>query len=135
MLLFLKKRASLILVPLFSEMPSQLNHNSMLLLKPRWRKRISNDLLFFIPMIPMGLKSATSFGKRSEKRAAPLLALSLTFLEETDFKEPIQKLVGTFYIDDRKGEYSKRLKEWYKKQPKSSRRRKKSTRRFTSSYC
>lgn len=42
---------------------------------------------------------------------------------ETDFSEPIQKLVGTFYLEDRKDEYKKRLKDWYDKQAKNSRTR------------
>ncbi len=44
---------------------------------------------------------------------------------ETDFNEPIQKLVGTFYVEDRKEEYKKRLKEWYEKQGKGGRSRQK----------
>ncbi|MBK7845249.1 MAG: penicillin-binding protein activator [Bdellovibrionales bacterium] len=34
---------------------------------------------------------------------------------QTDFSGPVQRLVGTFYIEDRLEEYKHRLKEWHKK--------------------
>src|SRR5690606_10639495 len=43
---------------------------------------------------------------------------------ETDFRKPIQRLVGTYYIDDREAEYSLYLKDWYLKQPNRSLRKK-----------
>jgi branched-chain amino acid transport system substrate-binding protein len=36
--------------------------------------------------------------------------------QETDFRGPIRRLVGTYYIEDRKAEYSARVKEWFGKQ-------------------
>lgn len=42
--------------------------------------------------------------------------------KETDFRAPIQKLVGTYYTDDRAQEYKSRLEEWQKKTPNKSAR-------------
>ncbi len=36
--------------------------------------------------------------------------------QETDFRGPIRRLVGTYYVEDRKVEYQMRLREWFKKQ-------------------
>ena len=36
--------------------------------------------------------------------------------QETDFRGPIRRLVGTYYMEDRKTEYEGRVKEWFKKQ-------------------
>ncbi|HMN67549.1 MAG TPA: penicillin-binding protein activator [Bdellovibrionales bacterium] len=41
---------------------------------------------------------------------------------ETDFRGPIKRLVGTYYVEDRKSEYSGRVREWFKKQKKISSR-------------
>ncbi len=36
--------------------------------------------------------------------------------QETDFRGPIRRLVGTYYVEDRHDEYQDRVKEWFKKQ-------------------
>ncbi len=36
--------------------------------------------------------------------------------EETDFRAPIRRLVGTYYVEDRKAEYQNRVREWFTKQ-------------------
>jgi ABC-type branched-subunit amino acid transport system substrate-binding protein len=36
--------------------------------------------------------------------------------QETDFRGPIRRLVGTYYVEDRQTEYAARLREWFKKQ-------------------
>lgn len=41
---------------------------------------------------------------------------------ETDFRGPIKRLVGTFYVEDRKQEYQTRVRDWFKKQKKVSAR-------------
>ncbi len=43
---------------------------------------------------------------------------------ETDFRKSVQRLVGTYYIDDRDVEYGLQLKDWYLKQPNRSARKK-----------
>jgi ABC-type branched-subunit amino acid transport system substrate-binding protein len=40
--------------------------------------------------------------------------------KETDFRVPVQKLVGTFYQDDRADEYKLRLREWQDKQTRKT---------------
>lgn len=42
--------------------------------------------------------------------------------KETDFRAPIQKLVGTYYTDDRSYEYKARYEEWKKKVPQQTAR-------------
>ena len=44
--------------------------------------------------------------------------------KETDFRKPIQRLVGTYYMEDREEEYTLRLEEWKEKQPVRSSRKK-----------
>lgn len=39
---------------------------------------------------------------------------------ETDFRGPIKRLVGTYYVESRKAEYSSRLRDWFKKQKRLS---------------
>ncbi len=36
---------------------------------------------------------------------------------ETDFRNPIKKLIGTFYLEDRRSEYNRLLSEWKKENP------------------
>ncbi|MGE0527030.1 MAG: penicillin-binding protein activator [Bdellovibrionales bacterium] len=43
--------------------------------------------------------------------------------DETDFRKPIQRLVGTYYVEDRRHEYQNRLREWFTKQKSLSARR------------
>ncbi len=72
-----------------------------------------------------GVKISNVFWKKVQEKGGKVTGAQSYLPGETDFNEHIQKLVGTFYIADRQKEYSKRLKEWYEKQPKGSRRRKK----------
>jgi ABC-type branched-subunit amino acid transport system substrate-binding protein len=77
------------------------------------------------PNDPYGVKISNVFWKKVQERGGIITGAQSYLPGETDFNEHIQKLVGTFYISDRQDEYSKRLKEWYEKQPKGSRQRKK----------
>ncbi len=72
-----------------------------------------------------GVKISNLFWKKVQEKGGSISGAQSYLPGETDFNEHIQKLVGTFYIADRQEEYSKRLKEWYEKQPKGTRRRKK----------
>lgn len=36
--------------------------------------------------------------------------------QETDFRGPIKRLIGTYYVEDRRTEYEARLRDWFKKQ-------------------
>lgn len=42
--------------------------------------------------------------------------------KETDFRGPIQRLVGTYYTEDRASEYGLRIRAWQEKNPKRSAR-------------
>ncbi|MEM7646507.1 MAG: penicillin-binding protein activator, partial [Pseudomonadota bacterium] len=95
------------------------------LIKTAMEKKNFKRFAILYPNDPYGVKISNLFWKKVRERGGSISGAQAYLPGETDFKEPIQKLVGTFYIDDRQGEYSKRLKEWYEKQPKSSRRRKK----------
>lgn len=72
-----------------------------------------------------GVKISNIFWKKVREKGGTVAGAQSYLAGETDFQEPVQKLIGTFYVDDRKEEYSKRLKEWYEKQPKNARERKK----------
>jgi branched-chain amino acid transport system substrate-binding protein len=71
-----------------------------------------------------GVKISNLFWKKVIEAGGQIKGAQAYAPGETDFKEPIQKLVGTFYVDDRKDEYNKRLREWYEKQGPKGRRRK-----------
>ena len=72
-----------------------------------------------------GVKISNLFWKTVTKHGGSVSGAQSYPPGETDFKEPIQKLVGTFYLEDRKTEYKKRLKEWYEEQGPNKRKRKK----------
>jgi len=68
-----------------------------------------------------GVKLSNIFWKTVAAEGGTVTAAQTYLPGESDFKEPIQKLVGTFYVEDRKREYQKRLAEWNKKQGNSRR--------------
>ncbi len=95
------------------------------LIKTAMTKLNFKRFAILFPNDPYGVKISNLFWKKVKEQGGTISGAQSYLPGETDFNEPIQKLVGTFYIDDRKVEYSKRLKEWYEKQPPNSRRRKK----------
>ncbi|MCB0378498.1 MAG: penicillin-binding protein activator [Bdellovibrionales bacterium] len=72
-----------------------------------------------------GVKISNLFWRKVKERGGTVTGAQAYLPGETDFNEPIKKLVGTFYVEDRQDEYKARLKEWYEKLGKSARRRKK----------
>lgn len=72
-----------------------------------------------------GVKISNLFWKKIREKGGTITGAQSYLPGETDFNEPIRKLVGTFYVEDREEEYGSRLKEWYEKHPKKSRHRKK----------
>jgi branched-chain amino acid transport system substrate-binding protein len=70
-----------------------------------------------------GVQISNLFWKLVKQKGGTIAGAQAYLPGETDFKEPIQKLIGTFYTDDRQDEYKKRLKEWYEKQSPGARRR------------
>ncbi len=77
------------------------------------------------PNDPYGVKMSNLFWKKVNEKGGTVTGAQAYLPGETDFNDSIQKLVGTYYVEDRKIEYEKRLKEWYEKQGHSGRSRKK----------
>ena len=59
-----------------------------------------------------GVEYANLFWDTVEKRGGQITGAQSYNPKETDFNGSIQRLVGTFYIEDRLEEYKLRLKEW-----------------------
>ena len=72
-----------------------------------------------------GVKVSNIFWKKVKEKGGLITGAQTYLPGETDFNEPIQKLIGTFYLDDRKEEYRQRLRKWYRDQSKKGQRRKK----------
>jgi len=72
-----------------------------------------------------GVKISNIFWKMVVEKGGTVSGAQAYPPGETDFNEPIQKLVGTFYLEDRKEEYKQRLKEWHEKEEAAGRRRQK----------
>ncbi len=77
------------------------------------------------PNDPYGVKMSNLFWKKVTSRGGKVTGAQAYLPGETDFNDSIQKLVGTYYVEDRKEEYEKRLKEWYEEEGNSGRTRKK----------
>jgi branched-chain amino acid transport system substrate-binding protein len=69
-----------------------------------------------------GVEFANYFWDEVLARGGKISAVQFYDPKETDFREPIQRLVGTYYLEDRADEYRNRIKEWETEQNKRSRR-------------
>ncbi len=69
-----------------------------------------------------GVEFANLFWDEVLARGGTVAGVQIYNSKETDFRGPIKRLVGTFYLEDRRSEYTSRLKDWYKKQKKISSR-------------
>ncbi len=69
-----------------------------------------------------GVEYANLFWDEVLARGGSISAAQIYNPAETDFRGPVKRLVGTFYVDDRKVEYKNRVTEWFKKQKKVSAR-------------
>ncbi len=69
-----------------------------------------------------GTEFANIFWDEVLARGGSIVAAQPYSNKETDFRYPIQRLVGTFYIEDRAEEYRLRLKEWSDAQAKKTAR-------------
>lgn len=63
-----------------------------------------------------GVEYANLFWDEVLGRGGQITAAQPYASTETDFRNPIRRLVGTYYIDDRKAEYQTRVRDWFKKQ-------------------
>ena len=55
-------------------------------------------------------------------KGGQIVAVQSYTRDETDFRMQVQRLAGTFYRDDRKYEFEKKLEEWKKKQSSCKKR-------------
>lgn len=65
-----------------------------------------------------GTEYANLFWDEVLARGGSIAGAQTYSLTETDFRAQIKRLVGTYYIDDRRAEYSARVREWFRKQKK-----------------
>lgn len=66
------------------------------------------------PNDPYGVEFANIFWDEVLARGGKVTAAQTYGAAETDFRYPVQRLVGTYYIEARKDEYDLRYKEWLK---------------------
>ncbi len=81
-----------------------------------------NRFAILYPNDPYGVEYANIFWDEVTRRGGQINGAQPYPRNERDFKGQIQRLVGTFYIEDRIEEYKLRLKEWEKKQKRVSQR-------------
>ena len=86
------------------------------------------------PNDPYGVEYANLFWDHVLARGGSITGIQSYKSNETDFKGPIKRLVGTFYIDDRIDEYKFRVKEWQKDNLRTA-FKKKSPRGPASTHC
>jgi len=65
-----------------------------------------------------GVEYANLFWDEVLARGGSIAGAQIYNPTETDFRGPIKRLVGTYYVDDRKSEYQARLRDWYRAQKK-----------------
>jgi outer membrane PBP1 activator LpoA protein len=63
-----------------------------------------------------GVEYANIFWDEVLARGGTIAGAQTYNSQETDFRKPIRRLVGTYYIEDRHAEYQQRVKDWFKKQ-------------------
>ena len=66
-----------------------------------------------------GTEYAQLFWNSVLERGGQIVAAQVYTKEETDFREQIQRMIGTFYKEDRKVEFKERLKDWRSQNPNS----------------
>ena len=68
------------------------------------------------PNEPYGVEYANLFWDEVLARGGQVNGAQPYGGNETDFRGPIKRLVGTYYLEDRKAEYQTRVRDWFKKQ-------------------
>lgn len=63
-----------------------------------------------------GVEYANLFWDEVLARGGTIAGAQIYSPQETDFRGPIRRLVGTYYVEDRRVEYQARVREWFKKQ-------------------
>lgn len=75
------------------------------------------------PNDPYGVEFANLFWTAVKSRGGSIAGAQTYASSETDFRAPIKRLTGTFYLEDRKIEYQNRLKTWFQAQGKIGKRK------------
>lgn len=68
-----------------------------------------------------GVEYANLFWDEVNKRGGTIAAAQSYDPKETDFRDSIKRLVGTYYVEDRQTEYKERLKRWMDEHKKGAR--------------
>lgn len=87
-----------------------------LLVKTAMEKLEMKRFAILFPNDAYGVEFTNIFWDEVLARGGEIVAAQPYSTSETDFRAPIQKLVGTYYVDDREEEYRARLAEWAKTQ-------------------
>ncbi len=82
------------------------------------QKGLKNFAILY-PNDRYGIEYAQLFWDSVLARQGQIVAVQTYTKEETDFREQIQRMIGTFYKNDRQAEFNKKLKLWRKKFPNS----------------
>ena len=85
-------------------------------------KSIQRGLKKFAILYPSdryGIEYTQLFWDSVSARGGEIVAVQTYTKQETDFREQIQRMVGTFYKNDRESEFKEKLKLWRKKFPNS----------------
>lgn len=63
-----------------------------------------------------GVEYANLFWTEVLKRGGQIVGAQPYSPRETDFRAPVKRLVGTYYLEDRQTEYKNRVRDWFKAQ-------------------
>ncbi|HEX4924095.1 MAG TPA: penicillin-binding protein activator [Bdellovibrionales bacterium] len=83
-------------------------------------KRKMTKFAILYPNDSYGVEFANLFWDEVLARGGKITAAQTYDPKETDFRIPIRRLVGTYYVDDRSSEYQTKLKAWKAKQKGAS---------------
>ena len=70
------------------------------------------------PNVPYGVEYANLFWDEVLAHGGVVTGVQPYSPTETDFRGPIKRLAGTYYLEDRRTEYQNRVRDWFKKQKK-----------------
>ena len=79
-------------------------------------------LAVLYPNDSYGVDYANHFWAAVEQKGGVVTAAQVYKPGETDFNGPVQRLIGSYYKEDREQEYKDRLKAWYRKKNSGLRR-------------
>lgn len=86
------------------------------LVKTAMEDRGMKKFAILYPNDSYGVEYANLFWTEVEKRGGKIVGAQPYNPSETDFRAPVKRLVGTYYLEDRQAEFKNRLKDWFKNQ-------------------